>query len=470
MNFTMKRNKFYKEKKIVAMVIICLFVTGLFSTSATAGREQMVTIVVRAEPQEIIEGEELPEFTVDVTANGDEQTILNPENNYTVRNLMDDLSQGIGYTIGTEMEEATEGRFPIQIRISEELEQSMLNEWLGMIRIRFEQGTLTVRNQEGEWYGDRFRRPDGTYVKSEFVTSRGRVFYLDENGYKVVGWQDIQGNRYYFNDNGVRQTGWLTRRGERYFLDTGGRMTTGWLRYDEEQFYFDREGRMLTGEYRIGTLICVFAECGRLVSLRSEIDPDRPMIALTFDDGPGERTIEILDKLEQYGSSATFFLLGSNVTRRSEVVEEIAASRSEIGNHSFTHTILTSLNKDAIRAEVEGTNHAIEEIIGESPTLFRPPYGATNHLIRTAVDMPMILWTVDTLDWRYRNVQTIIDNVLNNAGDGDVVLLHDIHDATVDATLILIPELVSRGYQLVTVSELAEAKGIYLENGEIYFQ
>ena len=98
----------------------------------------------------------------------------------------------------------------------------------------------------------------------------------------------------------------------------------------------------------------------------------------------------------------------------------------------------------------------------------RPPYGAINDTVKANVGMPMILWSIDTLDWKTRNAQSTINNVMTKVKDGDIILMHDIHTETVDAALTLIPKLEEAGYQLVTVSEMAQAKGVTLENGKAY--
>lgn len=197
------------------------------------------------------------------------------------------------------------------------------------------------------------------------------------------------------------------------------------------------------GEYRVGR----------------QIDPNKPMIALTFDDGPAVGTARILDALEANGQAATFFVVGSNARIYQETLARADELGCEIGNHTYNHPNLTRCTVSEIQSEINSTNDYIRSATGHNATVMRPPYGANNETVRQTVGLPLILWSIDTRDWETRNTQSTINNVLNNVRDGDIILMHDIHASTVDAAVYLIPELVSRGYQLVTVSELAEYRG-----------
>ena len=196
---------------------------------------------------------------------------------------------------------------------------------------------------------------------------------------------------------------------------------------------------------------------------------DQPMIALTFDDGPGKYTSKLLDALEQYGAHATFFMVGKNVPKYPEEVKRMLEIGCELGNHSYDHAQLTKLTPEGIQGQVNDTNGEIEKVVGKSATLLRPPYGAVDDNVKQNVGMPMILWSVDTLDWKTKDANATIENVLTNAGDGDIILMHDIHEQSVEAAIQLIPALQEKGYKLVTVSEMAKARGVKLENGEKYF-
>lgn len=196
---------------------------------------------------------------------------------------------------------------------------------------------------------------------------------------------------------------------------------------------------------------------------------DGKFIAITFDDGPHKsNTYEILDCLKKNDAKATFFLLGTNVINYPDVVQAIENQGSEIGNHSYDHSDLTTLTPDQVRYQIDETDQLIEDIVHHKPKVFRNPYGATNENVNSLINRPIIFWDIDTLDWSTRNAQTTINTILENASDGDIVLMHDIHKESKDAALKVIPELKNRGFNLVTVSELFEYKGIPLMDGKIY--
>ena len=140
----------------------------------------------------------------------------------------------------------------------------------------------------------------------------------------------------------------------------------------------------------------------------------------------------------------------------------------ELGNHSFDHPELTRLDGAGISSQIQKTNDAIKAAAGNGATVMRPPYGAINSAVSENVGLPMILWNIDTLDWKTRTAQKTIDTVMNSVSDGDIILMHDIHTESVDAAIALIPKLQEAGYQLVTVSELAAAKNVTLANGKSY--
>ncbi|MCH1952906.1 polysaccharide deacetylase family protein [Enterocloster sp. OA13] len=197
--------------------------------------------------------------------------------------------------------------------------------------------------------------------------------------------------------------------------------------------------------------------------ISSSIDPSRPMIALTFDDGPKTSvTSRILDSLEANGGRATFFMVGSNVNANAGVIKRMVAQGSEVANHTHDHKYISKLNAEGIISQIGSTNQKIEAICGVSPVLMRPPGGyidARSLSVVGNMGMSAIMWSIDTRDWQHRNAQRTIDTVLSQVRDGDIILMHDIYSTTADAAVVLIPELTARGYQLVTVSELAAYRG-----------
>ena len=203
----------------------------------------------------------------------------------------------------------------------------------------------------------------------------------------------------------------------------------------------------------------------------SELDPNKPMIALTFDDGPhATNTMRVLDALESVGGRATFFVLGELIDGKSDVLKRASDMGCEIGNHSFDHSNFTKLNAAQMQQQLSSTSELVKNATGKTTALVRVPYGSVNATIRSAVGAPMIGCSLDTRDWESRNADKVVAKVLNNVKDGDIIIMHDIYSSTADAVERIVPELVKRGYQLVTVSELMAAREVNMENGKIYYQ
>ena len=199
------------------------------------------------------------------------------------------------------------------------------------------------------------------------------------------------------------------------------------------------------------------------------IDPSKPMVALTFDDGPqpsvGNR---IMDCLAQYGGKATFFMVGERVGSYKTEVQRMVAEGHEVANHTMNHKYLQKLGAAQIQAQVNNGNDAIQAACGVRPTLLRLPGGNHNATVLANAGMPMIQWNVDTLDWKTRNADKTVAAVLNHVKDGDIILMHELYASTGDAVLRIVPELHKRGFQMVTVSQMAAAKGKTLEAGKLY--
>lgn len=199
------------------------------------------------------------------------------------------------------------------------------------------------------------------------------------------------------------------------------------------------------------------------------IDPSKPMVALTFDDGPqpsvGNR---IMDCLAQYGGKATFFMVGERVGSYKTEVQRMVAEGHEVANHTMNHKYLQKLGAAQIQAQVNNGNDAIQAACGVRPTLLRLPGGNHNATVLANAGMPMIQWNVDTLDWKTRNADKTVAAVLNHVKDGDIILMHELYGATGDAVARIVPELHKCGFQMVTVSQMAAAKGRSLEAGKLY--
>lgn len=197
-------------------------------------------------------------------------------------------------------------------------------------------------------------------------------------------------------------------------------------------------------------------------------------IALTFDDGPTGNdnglTVELLDALKERGVHATFFLCGYRVKDYNSMMDRYLAEGHEVGNHTMDHEILTNLSS-GVYDQISSNNKLIKKYMGERPTLLRPPGGAYNDEVKSIakkLKQPIILWDLDTLDWKTRNAESVKNAILDSAEDGDIVLEHDLYDTTVEGVLDAIDELQDEGFVFVTVSELATIKGVELKPGHVY--
>ena len=201
------------------------------------------------------------------------------------------------------------------------------------------------------------------------------------------------------------------------------------------------------------------------------VDPTRPMVALTFDDGPSKFTPRILDSLEANGGRATFFMVGNRVASYASTVKRMTDLGCETDSHTWAHTYLTGMTEGEILQSLNQTRDAIVAAGGSAPKGVRPPGGKINDASKAVLakaGMPALLWSVDTLDWKTRNAASSVQTVLNQVKDGSVVLMHELYNASGDAAVTIIPALVERGYQLVTVSELAQFRG-GLAGGTVYY-
>ncbi|WP_461815966.1 polysaccharide deacetylase family protein [Faecalimonas sp.] len=470
----MIKEKFKRDNymwKVVACLVLCFVVMGMLQMSTAKEESEKAVITLAPESVEIVQEEEVPEITAKAIGSGDLQLVLDADTGYTVQNLLDSFNKGNHYQISCNVDGKIDGDFPIKIKLSEKIEDSLSKDWLGKVRIDLKDGKVTVKNKYGQWEGEKFKKSNGQYAVNEFVNSKGKTYYMGPNGKKQTGWKEKDGQIYYFDKKGIMQTGWKEKDGIQIYLKEDGSMAVGWQKIKDDKYYFDQNGKVVTGKQQIGTKKCEFAKDGKLISEENSIDPNKPMLALTFDDGPGVDTEKILDVLKANGARATFFMLAPKVEKYPNAVKKMKDIGCELANHSTTHTDLTKLTPEEIRKELSTTVHAVAKVTGGFPTtLVRPPYGKKNATVKATVGQPIIMWSIDTLDWKTRNAQSTINNVLKNAKDGDIVLMHDIHKQSVEAAVQLIPMLVQRGYQLVTVSELAEARGVTMESGASYSQ
>ncbi len=198
-------------------------------------------------------------------------------------------------------------------------------------------------------------------------------------------------------------------------------------------------------------------------------------VALTFDDGPGAQTDQLLRMLADADALATWFPLGEVVADSPDRLRAIAEAGHEIGNHSWSHPQLTASSNGQIETQINRTAQLIERLLGTRPTLVRPPYGAISKRVAAELgrlNAPAVLWDVDPLDWKYRNSTRVYRSVMSQVQPGSIVLLHDVHPTTVAAVPRILKSLANRGYTFVTVSELFGNEltpgQIYLDRAEAY--
>ncbi len=188
-------------------------------------------------------------------------------------------------------------------------------------------------------------------------------------------------------------------------------------------------------------------------------------IAFTFEDGPSKYTEEILKTLKYNNSTATFFMLGNRMKYNKDIVLEVYNSNNEIESHTYSHKKLTKLNKNEIDNEINSTEIIFNEITGDNFKYIRPPYDSYNKTI-TSLNYPLILWSVDSKDWLYKDSIKVYNEVIKDVCDGCIVRLHDIYFETIEAVKKLIPCLNNLGYNVVSVDELMRIKNYIPKNGE----
>lgn len=201
---------------------------------------------------------------------------------------------------------------------------------------------------------------------------------------------------------------------------------------------------------------------------KMKIDTTKPTIALTFDDGPSIYTERIVTLLKENNAHATFFVLGNRLPDYGKELKAILANGNEIGNHTYNHRDLKKLSKDEIQAQLNQTDDLIQSFTQQKPTLMRPPYGSVDGSISAYINTPIVLWSLDTEDWKTKDKNVIANKILNNVKDGDIILMHDLYPASAEALEIVLPALKKKGFQVVTVSELYKSKNLQLKPYTIY--
>ena len=182
----------------------------------------------------------------------------------------------------------------------------------------------------------------------------------------------------------------------------------------------------------------------------------RRCIALTFDDGPSpQTTATLLDGLKERSAHATFFLIGEQIAGNEDLVRRMKDEGHQVGGHSYTHIRLDSADAAAL-AEIQKTDETLRAILSDA--------------LKSAVSVPLIYWTIDTMDWSVRNRDLVAHHIIENAKSGDIVLLHDPYDTSVEAALQAIEVLQAQGYEFVTLEELFSCAGVTPQAGHFYLR
>ena len=212
------------------------------------------------------------------------------------------------------------------------------------------------------------------------------------------------------------------------------------------------------------------APMSRHVKATERVLEGKLLVALTFDDGPSpETTPRLLDILQEKDAPATFFMLGSKAAAYPDIAKRALKEAHEVASHTMYHQNLIRLPAASATSDINEAKSTLKSILGRDVTYTRPPYGNINDTVRTTVGTPIILWSVDTEDWKNKNVDAIIATAMREVHDGAIILMHDIYPTTVDAVPILIDALRKNGYEFTTISELTKARNAKLENGVAYY-
>ena len=267
----------------------------------------------------------------------------------------------------------------------------------------------------------------------------------------VSGERNHQNNPVFFEmTTGIRQLTYLSKKSMEGNHGVG---ETGVLRV----YLLGRSGKDLTNQK---------LPQGGLVP----IDPSRPMVALTFDDGPSNHTLDILDTLSHYRSRATFFVLGSLIEDNQEIIRLAHDRGNEILGHSWSHVNFNRSSRAQVISEITRTYNAITDVVGEAPRLYRPPYGSANAAVievSEELGFSIINWNQDPFDWRTTDEDEIYDSIMEEVRHRSIIVLHDTRGSTARAMERVIPSLIAKGYQLVTVSEMFYYLGEELEPGTV---
>ena len=357
----------------------------------------------------------------------------------------------------------------------------------------------------------RYYSPGTGVMKTGWFNDNSADYYFDEkSGDMATGWMEIEGKKYYFEpesgkltkglftgedgtfyadpDTGVLNTGLQAIDGKHYYFDEEtGVMKKGWVDIGEDRYFFNEDtGEGLDGiiekedgkyGFTAGLMIrnkramdedhiYYFGEDGKVTR---EIDGNKKMVAITYDDGPSIYTNTIIDVFEKYNQKCTFFIVGDRISWNQKPAKRYCDLGYELGNHTYSHNVLTKLSIEKQREKLKGTDDALMKLAGRKTTCIRPPEGRWNNDTKKAAELPIILWSVDSRDWESRNATKIYNRIVGHVKDGDIILMHDLYESTANATKKVVPALIDAGFQLVTVEEMGLLKRGGLEPSVVYY-
>lgn len=231
-----------------------------------------------------------------------------------------------------------------------------------------------------------------------------------------------------------------------------------WATSDPKIVTVDENGTVTGVAYGTATVTATGKYSGLSVSCQVKVC-DVKQIAITFDDGPSAYTTELLDYLKENDFKVTFFLVGNRLSTYPDTLKRQVDEGHEIGYHSFAHAQQTSLSSEQITSDFERSEAILRQITGAEFTLWRTPGGGYNNRVLQAVDVPHIMWSVDTLDWKHRDTYQVYSNIMRDVRDGSIVLLHDLYKTSVEGAKLAMDELWAGDYEFLTVTELLSRDG-----------
>ena len=260
--------------------------------------------------------------------------------------------------------------------------------------------------------------------------------------------------------------GWQTKDGKKVFIGTEGNVVNDGIGEADGKQYLIKDGKPVAeGRQLMDNNIYYLGQDGLITRA---VYGDKPMVALTFDDGPSKYTEKILDVFNEYNQKATFFINGEDVPDHKNAIIREYNEGFLIANHTQNHKTLTKLSKKDIKEQLGQTDDIVYDLVGTRTKYLRPPGGAVDDKVKSTVDKPIINWSVDTKDWSHDNADKTLREIKKSTKDGSIVLMHDRMKSTAEAVKEIVPELIGRGYQLVTIEEISLLRG-GTEPGQVYF-